>query len=140
MIRDAASAGHIVIACGGGGVPIKLSESGVYTGVEAVVDKDLTSAVLAAAVGAELLIILTAVPNVYVNFGQPDQAPLSAVTLDETRELMAKGQFPAGSMGPKIEAVVHFLEQGGRRVLITDPASLPDAMQGRAGSHFIGKL
>ncbi len=140
MIRDAARAGHIVVAAGGGGVPIKLTAKGEYAGVEAVVDKDLTSAVLAAAVGAELLIILTAVPNVYVNFGKPDQAPLSAVTLEETKDLVASGQFPPGSMGPKIEAVMHFLEHGGRRALITDPVNLPDAMQGRAGSHFIGKL
>jgi carbamate kinase len=140
MIRDAARAGHIVVAAGGGGVPIKLDEKGNYAGVEAVVDKDLTSSVLAASVGAELLIILTAVPNVYVGFGQPDQRPLSAVTLEEVERLRQQGHFPTGSMGPKIDAVIHFLKQGGRRALITDPASLPDAMEGRAGSHFIGKL
>jgi len=140
MIRDAARAGHIVVAAGGGGVPIKLDEKGEYAGVEAVVDKDLTSSVLAAAVGAELLIILTAVSNVYVRFGEPDQQALSAVTLEEVERLRDEGHFPVGSMGPKIDAVIHFLRQGGRRALITDPASLPAAMEGRAGSHFIGKL
>jgi carbamate kinase len=140
MIRGAARAGHIVVAAGGGGVPIKLSRNGDYAGVEAVVDKDLTSSVLAAAVGAELLIILTAVPNVYVDFGKPEQKPLSAVTLEEVEQLDEEGHFPPGSMGPKIEAVIHFLKHGGRRALITNPDSLPDAMEGRAGSHFIGKL
>ena len=140
MIRDAARAGHIVVAAGGGGVPIKFDEKGHYAGVEAVVDKDLTSSVLAASVGAELLIILTAVPNVYVDYGTPQQRALSAVTLEEVEHLQAEGHFPVGSMGPKIDAVIHFLRRGGRRALITDPASLPDAMEGRAGSHFIGKL
>lgn len=140
MIRDAARAGHIVVACGGGGVPIRTEKNGKYVGVEAVVDKDLTSAVLGANVGAELMIILTAVPNVYVNFGKPDQRPLGAVTLEEIERLRDEGQFPAGSMGPKIEAVIHFLHHGGKRALITDPESLPRAIEGRAGTHFIGHL
>jgi carbamate kinase len=140
MIRDAALAGHIVVACGGGGIPIRLSEDGKYTGVEAVVDKDLTSAVMAANVGAELLIILTAVPRVYVNFGKPDQQPLGAVTLEEIERLRDEGHFPEGSMGPKIDAVIHFLHHGGKRALITDPESLPRAIEGRAGTHFLGHL
>jgi carbamate kinase len=140
MIRDAAISGHIVVACGGGGIPIHLDEDGRYQGAEAVVDKDLTSAVMGANVGAELLIILTAVPNVYVNFGKPDQRPLGAVTLEEVERLRTEGHFPAGSMGPKIEAVIHFLHHGGKRALITDPESLPRAIEGRAGTHFIGHL
>jgi carbamate kinase len=140
MIRDAACAGHIVVACGGGGIPIKRTDSGGYAGVEAVVDKDLTSSVLGVNIGAELLIILTAVPQVYVNFGKPDQRALSAVTLEEIERLHAEGHFPPGSMGPKIEAVIHFLKGGGRRALITDPQTLPSAMQGGGGTHFIGKL
>jgi carbamate kinase len=140
MIREAASAGHIVIACGGGGVPIRIDAEGRYSGVEAVVDKDLTSAVLAANIGAELLIILTAVPQVYIDFGKPEQRALSAVTLEELEQLHAEGQFPPGSMGPKIEAVIHFLKHGGKRALITDPDSLPRAIEGRAGTHFIGHL
>jgi carbamate kinase len=140
MIRDAANAGHIVIAAGGGGVPIQVKDDGEYEGVEAVVDKDLTSSVLAGDVAAELLIVLTAEPQVYANFNTPEQSPLSAVTLDEIRKLQAEGHFPPGSMGPKIEAAIRFLEQGGRRTLITDPDSLPRAMEGSAGTHIIGRL
>jgi len=140
MIREAARTGHIMVACGGGGIPIRKKEDGTYGGVEAVVDKDLTSSVLATDVGAELLIILTAVPQVYVDFGKPDQRPLSAVTLEEVERLYADGQFPPGSMGPKIQAVIDFLSHGGRRALITDPDNLPAALEGRAGTHFLGRL
>ncbi len=140
MIRDAALAGHVVVACGGGGIPISRDENDNYVGVEAVVDKDLTTAVLGANVGAELLIILTAVPNVFVDFGKPSQRALSAVTLEEIERLHATGCFPPGSMGPKIKAVIHFLRHGGKRALITDPESLPQALAGRAGTHFIGHL
>ncbi|MCP3978202.1 MAG: carbamate kinase [bacterium] len=140
MIREAATAGHIVVACGGGGIPIKTSSAGAYEGVEAVVDKDLTSSVLATNIGAELLIILTAVPQVYLHFGKPEQQALSAVTVEEIERFHAEGHFSAGSMGPKIEAVIRFLRNGGRRALITDPESLPHALQGRGGTHFIGKL
>ena len=140
MIRDAAQSGHIVVACGGGGIPIHGGEGGPYKGAEAVVDKDLTSAVMGANIGAELLIILTAVPNVYVNFGRPDRSPLGAVTLEEIERLREQGQFPPGSMGPKIDAAIHFLHHGGKRALITDPESLPRAIEGRAGTHLIGRL
>jgi len=140
MIREAARSGHIVVACGGGGIPVKVSGDGEYSGVEAVVDKDLTSSVLAVNIGAELLVILTAVPQVYVGFGTPEQKALSAVTLDEIQHLASEGHFPSGSMGPKIDAVIHFLKNGGRRALITDPENLPRALQGGAGSHFIGRL
>jgi len=140
MIADAARAGHIVVACGGGGIPIKLDEKGEYAGVEAVIDKDLTSARLASDVKAALLIILTVEPQVYTDFGKPEQKALSAVTLEEIETLYDEGHFPPGSMGPKIQAVINFLKQGGRRALITDPDSLPLAIEGRAGTHFIGKL
>ncbi len=140
MIREAAAAGHIVIACGGGGVPITVDADKRFRGIEAVVDKDLTSAVLGANVGAELLVILTATPQVYVHFGKPEQQALSAVTLEEVERLHAAGHFPAGSMGPKIDAVIHFLHHGGKRALITDPESLPRALDGRAGTHFLGHL
>jgi carbamate kinase len=140
MIREAARSGHIVIACGGGGIPIKKNPDDSYAGVEAVIDKDLTSSVLATDVGAALLIILTAVPQVFINFGTPDQRALGAVTLEEIEDLYAQGHFPAGSMGPKIEAVVHFLKSGGRRALITNPESLPSAIEGRAGTHIVGRI
>ncbi len=140
MIREAAVAGHIVIACGGGGVPICVEADNRFRGVEAVVDKDLTTAVLGANIGAELLVILTSVPQVYVDFGKPEQRALSAVTLEEIEELRNAGHFPPGSMGPKIDAVIHFLHHGGGRGLITDPESLPRALEGRAGTHFLGHL
>lgn len=140
MIRDAVRQGHIVVACGGGGIPIKKNPDDSYAGIEAVIDKDLTSSVLASDIGAALLIILTAVPQVYIRFGQPDQQALGAVTLEELERLYAEGHFAPGSMGPKIEAVMHFLRSGGRRALITNPESLPLAIEGRAGTHFVGKL
>ncbi|MBI4881246.1 MAG: carbamate kinase [Planctomycetes bacterium] len=139
MIREAAQSGHIVIACGGGGIPITEGKEGAYEGIEAVIDKDLTSAVLANQIGAQLLIILTAVPNVCVGYKKPGEKQLNAVTLQEIRQFMAGGEFPAGSMGPKIEAVINFLEGGGQRALITNPQSLQDALEGRAGTHFVGR-
>jgi carbamate kinase len=140
MIRDAVRQGHIVIACGGGGIPVKRQADGQFGGLEAVIDKDLTSSVLATDVGAALLVILTAVPQVCVSFGTPAERPLGAVTLEEIERLQGEGHFPPGSMGPKIEAVVRFLRSGGRRALITNPESLPQAIDGRAGTHFVGGL
>jgi carbamate kinase len=138
MIRDAVRQGHVVIACGGGGIPVKRQADDRYGGVEAVIDKDLTSAVLATDIGAELLVILTAVEQVYVDFEKPEQRPLGAVTLEEIERLNEEGHFPPGNMGPKIEAVIRFLRAGGRRALVTNPESLPRAIEGRAGTHFVG--
>jgi carbamate kinase len=140
MIRDTARQGHIVVACGGGGIPIKTEADGRYAGIEAVIDKDLTSSVLATDIGAELFVILTAVPQVYVNFGQPTQQALGAVTLQEVERLFAEGHFPPGSMGPKIEGIIRFLRAGGKRALVTDATDLPEALEGRAGTHFIGRV
>jgi carbamate kinase len=140
MIRDAVRQGHIVVACGGGGIPVYRKPDGQYGGVEAVIDKDLTSSVLATNIGAELLVILTAVPQVYAGFGTPEQRALGAVTLEEIEVLRDQGHFPPGSMGPKIEAVIGFLRAGGRRALITNPESLPQAIEGRAGTHFVGGI
>jgi carbamate kinase len=140
MIRDAVRQGHIVVASGGGGIPVKKQRDGQYAGLEAVIDKDLTSSVLATDVGAALLVILTAVPQVYVRYGEPEQRALGAVTLEEVERLHGEGHFPPGSMGPKIEAVIRFLKAGGRRALITNPESLPLAIEGRAGTHFVGGI
>jgi len=140
MIRDVARAGHVVVACGGGGVPIVRGDNNAYQGVEAVIDKDLTSAVLAAEIGADLLIILTDVPQVYAHYRQPTQRALGAVTIEEIEALQAAGHFSAGSMGPKIEAVIQFLRTGGKRALITSPDRLSEALDGRAGTHFVGKI
>jgi carbamate kinase len=140
MIRDAAREGHIVIACGGGGIPIIKDAADNYQGVEAVLDKDLTASLLATEIGAEFLIILSDVPNVYLNFGTDRQFALNAVTLDEVERYIGQGHFPPGSMGPKVEAIRRFLRAGGKRALMTSASSLPDAMEGRAGTHFVGKL
>jgi carbamate kinase len=140
MIRDSAKAGHIVVACGGGGIPIVRGKDRNYEGIEAVIDKDLTSSVLAAEIGAELLIILTDVPQVYTHYGQSGQKALGAVTLEEIEALQKEGHFGKGSMGPKVEAIVNFLKSGGKRGLITSPAKLGDALDGRAGTHFVGKI
>lgn len=140
-IRDSVREGHIVLACGGGGIPIVVDpENRAYRGVEAVIDKDLTSAVLAREIGAELFIILTAVPQVYAGFGTPDQRGLGAVTLRELEALIDEGHFPPGSMGPKVDAVAEYLRQGGSRALITDADSIEHAIEGRAGTHFIGRI
>ena len=140
MIRDAAHAGHIVVACGGGGIPIKVDAQNRYCGVEAVIDKDLTSSVLASNIDASLLIILTDVPQVLLDFGKPTQRPLGAVTLEELEVFYAEGHFPPGSMGPKVEAVIRFLKAGGRRAMITNAANLEQAIEGRAGTHFVGRI
>jgi carbamate kinase len=140
MIREAAAAGHIVIAGGGGGIPVRQDDDGRYHGVEGVVDKDLTSSVLANRIGASLLVILTAVPQVFRHFGTDRQEAIGAVTLEEIERLAREGHFPEGSMGPKVEAVIQFLRGGGARALITDADSLPAAMEGRAGTHVVGRI
>ena len=139
-IREAAAAGDIVIAAGGGGIPVAMVEDEGYVGIEAVIDKDLTSSVLATDVNAELLVILTAVDGVYLDFGKPSQRRLGAVTMAECRRYIEDEQFPMGSMGPKVEAIYGFLQRGGRRGLITDAASLADALDGLTGTHFVGKI
>jgi carbamate kinase len=140
MIRDSARAGHIVVACGGGGIPIIRKDDNDYEGIEAVIDKDLTSSVLGSEIGADLLVILTDVPQVYVNYRKPNQYALGAVTIEEIERLQGEGHFAAGSMGPKVEAIIGFLRSGGKRGLITNPSSLGDALDGRAGTHFVGKI
>ncbi len=138
-IRAAAELGNIVIAGGGGGIPItKDRETGEYKGVEAVIDKDYTSALLAHQVKADLFCILTEVPQVYLNYNQPDQRPLGALTVEMVRSQMAAGHFPAGSMGPKIQSILNYLESGGKRALITNPETLPAALDGAGGTHFVG--
>ena len=143
-IRDAVAEGHIVIAAGGGGIPVikEKKEQGVniYKGVEAVIDKDLTSALLAKEVGADLLIILTDVEQVYINYNTENQQALGALTIEMTENYYNQGHFAKGSMGPKIKAVLNFLKSGGKRALITSPDKLEDALEGLTGTHFVGKI
>lgn len=140
MIGEAVSQGHIVVAAGGGGIPVRKTPSGDYEGVEAVIDKDRTSGVLARDIGADLLLILTAVDCVYLGFGGPNPEALGAITLAECVRFMREGHFPPGSMGPKVEAIHDFLLSGGARGLITSPERLDDALAGAAGTHFIGRI
>lgn len=140
LIRLLLESGAVVVCAGGGGVPVIRDERGKLKGVEAVVDKDLTSSVLATEIGAELLIILTDVPQVYVDYRKPSQRALGAVTIEEIESYQKAGHFASGSMGPKIEAVIAFLRSGGKRAMITNPDSLVDALEGRAGTHFVGKI
>ena len=127
--------GAVVIACGGGGIPV-VRRDGMLAGVAAVIDKDLASSLLAGEVGAERLVISTAVPQVYLNYGQANQQALGVVQIEEMRKHIAAEQFPSGSMGPKIQAALDFLRRGGREVIITDPDHLTDALAGKAGTHI----
>lgn len=139
-IRLTAKQGHIVIACGGGGIPIAKSPENDFSGIEAVVDKDLSSSVLATQIGAELFIVLSDVPEVYINYNQPNQTPLAALTINQTERYVEEGQFPPGSMGPKVQAILSFLKAGGKRGLITTPDQLEAALDGRGGTHFVGRI
>ncbi|EQB2483883.1 TPA: carbamate kinase [Klebsiella pneumoniae] len=137
-IKTLVSAGHLVVAAGGGGIPVAEIGDGFYKGVEAVIDKDLTSALLARELGADLLLISTGVHQISINFKKPDQRALEQMTLAEARKYMAEGQFPPGSMGPKVEAAMRFLEGGSRgKVLITSPESVIDALDGKTGTWMM---
>ncbi len=128
-------AGYTVVAGGGGGIPVVI-EGGSIKGVEAVVDKDLASARLASQIRADYLIILTDVEKVYLNYGKPEQRPLDEVKVDELEEYYREGQFPPGSMGPKVKAVLEFLRRGGRGAIITSLYSFREAMEGKTGTHI----
>ncbi len=141
MIRDAVRQGHIVVACGGGGIPVKRQADGQFAGLEAVIDKDLTSSVLATDVGAALLVILTAVPQVYVEYGTPDAARARRGDARGDRAPPRRGALPArAAWGPRSRRSSASCRSGGRRALITNPESLPQAIEGRAGTHFVGGI
>lgn len=137
VIRRLARQGVVVIAAGGGGVPVAEGAEGELRGVEAVVDKDLATAVLARELGAEAVLILTDVDRVYLDFGRSNQRGLATVGLAELKVYRAQGHFPPGSMGPKIDAALEFLESGGREVVITSPELAVEAMEGRAGTRIV---
>lgn len=133
-IQELVNAGKIVISAGGGGIPVYVTETGDLEGFDAVVDKDLASAILAHEIGARELIILTDVDGVALNYGQPDERWLSEMTVDEAREFLKENHFPPGSMGPKITAAIGFLENNGDRVLITSINRIAGALAGEAGT------
>ena len=137
-IKALIDAGMIVVAVGGGGIPVVADEHGHLRGTAAVIDKDFASSLLATNLGADTFIISTAVEKVALNFGKPDQKWLDTVTLAEAKAYLAEGvHFAKGSMAPKIQAVINFLEAGGHHAIVTDPASIPQALAGKTGTHFV---
>ena len=134
VIRLLVEDGYIVIAAGGGGIPVIRNQQGEFEGVEAVIDKDLGSSLLARRLGADTFIISTAVDSVYWNFGKKNQKAITRASLPEIKQYMTGGQFKPGSMLPKIEAIIEFLEDGGKKAIITSPENLLRAVKGEAGT------
>lgn len=137
VIRDLVQAGHLLVVAGGGGIPIVEDADGAYDGVEAVIDKDLTSALLAANIEADALVIVTGVESVYLDYEGPAQRPLRTATVDQVRALMSDGHFAEGSMLPKMRAAVQFLtarRDPAARAIITDWSDLPAALDGENGT------
>ncbi len=137
-IAGLVQAGVVVIACGGGGIPVTW-EGDRLVGVEGVIDKDFASSLLATRIRAHKLIIVTSIEQAAVRFGRPDQQWLGTITLEEARRYLAAGEFPAGSMGPKIEAGVEFVARGGESCIITSTEHVAAALEGRAGTHIVGR-
>ncbi|MCD6086782.1 MAG: carbamate kinase [Candidatus Hydrothermae bacterium] len=137
-IKTLVEKGFVVVGVGGGGIPvIEDDENGQIVGVEAVIDKDYASSLLARELGADYFIISTAVEKVYLNFGTPDQKPIDRMTLEEARKYLKEGHFKEGSMAPKIRAVIEFLEAGGEAAIITSPESIVRAIKGETGTWIV---
>lgn len=127
----------VVVAAGGGGIPVVKGRDGQWRGIEAVIDKDYASSLLAANLKADLFIVLTGVPKVAIDFGKPAQRFLERMTLAEAEKYMAEGQFPPGSMGPKIDSAMQFVKSTGKQVLITDVEVLREALEGQNGTLIV---
>jgi len=136
-IQTLLGAGFIVVGVGGGGIPVVREAGGRLRGVEAVIDKDLASSLLARTIKADLFLISTAVERVALNYGKPGERFLERMTLEEAKRYLAEGHFPAGSMGPKIQASIDYLEAGGKEVLITSPEALERALAGETGTRIV---
>jgi len=137
VLRILVEQGVVTICVGGGGIPVVRTDHGELRGVEAVVDKDYASALLARTIGAELLVISTQVERAAIDFGKPSERPLGELTVTEAERYLAEGQFPPGSMGPKIGAALEFLRSGGQQVLITDFPNLKRALDGETGTRVV---
>ena len=137
VVRHLVKDGYVVIAAGGGGIPVVADAKGILRGVAAVVDKDLASAVLAKEIAADMLVIATAVEKVFLNLGTPEQRALDSMTVAEAKRYMAEGHFKPGSMLPKIEACVQFVTHSRGEALITCPEALSTALDGRAGTRLV---
>jgi len=139
MIKHLVNQGCCVITAGGGGIPVMENKNGMLEGINAVIDKDYASALLAHNLNAELLIISTCVKKVCLNFEKKDEVELSTITVAETKKYIQEGHFKAGSMLPKIQAILWFLEHGGKKAIITKPDHLEQAVMGKSGTHIIDK-
>ncbi len=129
--------GFVVIAVGGGGIPVIEDEHGDLVGAAAVIDKDYASSLLATSIGADLFLISTAVEKVALNYGKPDQVWLDRMTLADARRYLAEGHFAKGSMGPKIQAIIWYLERGGKEAIITNPENILRALRGETGTRVV---
>jgi len=137
VIGKLIKAGIIVVAVGGGGIPVIENEHGDIEGIEAVIDKDFGSSLLAKMIDADLFVISTAVEKVALNFNQPDQKWLDKMTVAEAKQYIEEGQFAPGSMLPKAKAIIQFLENGGKKALITDPEHIGEALEGKTGTWIV---
>ena len=129
--------GFVVIAVGGGGIPVVRDEAGNLSGVEAVIDKDFASALLASQIGADMLLISTAVPQIALDYNQPEQQWLDKMTLAEAKAYMEQGHFAKGSMEPKVLAIINYLEAGGKEALVTNPENIERALAGETGTRIV---
>lgn len=137
IIKHLVDQGIIVIAAGGGGIPVYIEIDGTYEGIDGVIDKDLASAVLACDIKAQILAILTGVDYVYLNYNKPNQQKLEKITTSEAKKYLTEGHFPSGSMGPKIESAIKFLELGGSEVIITSLQKAKEAFFGDFGTKIV---
>lgn len=136
IIQDLVHSGKIVIALGGGGIPVIINGRGLFEGVEAVIDKDYAASLVAREVKADLFIILTDVNRVCLNYGTPDEEPIEVMTVKQAEEHISQGQFPPGSMGPKIKAAIEYIQGGGKEVLITSANHLKASLINRSGTKI----
>ena len=139
-IMDMTERGFIVVACGGGGVPVVRGENGELRGAAGVIDKDLVSEKLATLIGAETLAMITPVDRISLFFGTRRQVDLEKISVDEAEKYLGQGHFPPGSMGPKIEAAIRFLRKGGKRVIITSAKSTVKALEGEKGTEIVSEI
>lgn len=137
IVKKLVSDNYIVIASGGGGIPVYIEPEGWLNGVEAVIDKDLAGERLASAIDADVLMILTDVDRVYLNYGKPSQKPLYRLTLSEAKKYYNEGYFPPGSMGPKVLAAIRFIENGGERAIIAHLHEAYSALTSNSGTHIV---
>jgi len=137
IIEAMIAAGFVVIAVGGGGIPVVEDPAGNLVGVEAVIDKDFASALLASSIAADLFLISTAVPQIALNYGKPDQQWLDKFSLAEANQYLRQGHFAKGSMGPKVQAIINYLEAGGKQALVTNPENIGRALAGETGTWVV---